>query len=173
MSNFFVILLKINLKHTNVKTSQKHTCAIAVSIQHLGDKWSLLLLRDMVMHKKTRFKEFRSSKEKIATNVLTNRLKHLQTEGFIKKLDPLGTKKSTRYIATDKGISSLPIIIELYLFSIQSLDESILDESQMRIKDEICIDRDFFEAKKKEDYLDFITDLKESLEVSNLLIQVS
>jgi DNA-binding HxlR family transcriptional regulator len=156
-----------------VKTSQKHTCAIAVSIQHLGDKWSLLLLRDMVMHKKTRFKEFRSSKEKIATNVLTNRLKHLQTEGFIKKLDPLGTKKSTRYIATDKGISSLPIIIELYLFSIQSLDESILDESQMRIKDEICIDRDFFEAKKKEDYLDFITDLKESLEVSNLLIQVS
>ena len=156
-----------------MKTSQKHTCAIAVSIQHLGDKWSLLLLRDMVMHKKTRFKEFRSSKEKIATNVLTNRLKHLQTEGFIKKLDPLGTKKSTRYIATDKGISSLPIIIELYLFSIQSLDESILDESQMRIKDEICIDRDFFEAKKKEDYLDFITDLKESLEVSNLLIQVS
>lgn len=156
-----------------MKTSQKHTCAIAVSIQHLGDKWSLLLLRDMVMHKKTRFKEFRSSKEKIATNVLTNRLKHLQTEGFIKKLDPLGTKKSTRYIATDKGISSLPIIIELYLFSIQSLDESILDESQMRIKDEICNDRDFFEAKKKKDYLDFITDLKESLEVSNLLIQAN
>ena len=123
-----------------MKTSQKHTCAIALSVQHLGDKWSLLLLRDMIMHKKTRFKEFRSSKEKIATNVLTNRLKHLQTEGFIKKLDPSGTKKSTRYIATDKGISSLPIIIELYLFSIQSLDESILDESQMRIKDEICND---------------------------------
>ena len=156
-----------------MKTSQKHTCAIALSVQHLGDKWSLLLLRDMIMHKKTRFKEFRSSKEKIATNVLTNRLKHLQTEGFIKKLDPLGTKKSTRYIATDKGISSLPIIIELYLFSIQSLDESILDESQMRIKDEICIDRDFFEAKKKKDYLDFITDLKESLERSNLLIQAN
>ena len=122
-----------------MKTSQKHTCAIALSVQHLGDKWSLLLLRDMIVHKKTRFKEFRSSKEKIATNVLTNRLKHLQAEGFIKKLDPLGTKKSTRYIATDKGISSLPIIIELYLFSIQSIDESILDESQLRIKDEICL----------------------------------
>lgn len=156
-----------------MKTSQKHTCAIALSVQHLGDKWSLLLLRDMIMHKKTRFKEFRSSKEKIATNVLTNRLKHLQTEGFIKKLDPLGTKKSTRYIATDKGISSLPIIIELYLFSIQSLDESILDESQMRIKDEIFNDRAFFEAKRKEAYLDFITDLKESLKLSYLLIQAN
>lgn len=156
-----------------MKTSQKHTCAIALSVQHLGDKWSLLLLRDMIMHKKTRFKEFRSSKEKIATNVLTNRLKHLQAEGFIKKLDPLGTKKSTRYIATDKGISSLPIIIELYLFSIQILDESILDESQLRIKDEICNDRTFFETKRKESYLDFITDLKQSLEVSNLLVEAS
>jgi len=156
-----------------VKTSQKHTCAIALSVQHLGDKWSLLLLRDIIVHKKTRFKEFRSSKEKIATNVLTNRLKHLQAEGFIKKLDPLGTKKSTRYIATDKGISSLPIIIELYLFSIQSIDESILDESQLIIKDEICNDRAFFESKRKEAYLDFITDLKQSLEVSNLLVEAS
>ena len=156
-----------------MKTSQKHTCAIALSVQHLGDKWSLLLLRDMIVHKKTRFKEFRSSKEKIATNVLTNRLKHLQAEGFIKKLDPLGTKKSTRYIATDKGISSLPIIIELYLFSIQSIDESILDESQLRIKDEICNDRAFFEVKRKEDYLHFITDLKQSLELSNLLVEAS
>ena len=156
-----------------MKTLPKRTCAIALSIQILGDKWSLLLLRDMIVHKKTRFKEFRSSKEKIATNVLTNRLKHLQAEGFIKKLDPLGTKKSTRYIATDKGISSLPIIIELYLFSIQSIDESILDESQLRIKDEICNDRAFFEAKRKEAYLDFITDLKQSLEVSNLLVEAS
>jgi len=156
-----------------VKTSQKHTCAIALSVQHLGDKWSLLLLRDMILHKKTRFKEFRSSKEKIATNVLTNRLKHLQTEGFIKKLDPSGTKKSTRYIATDKGISSLPIIIELYLFSIQILDESILDESQMKIKEEICRDRASFEVKRKEDYLHFITDLKQSLELSNLLVEAS
>ena len=113
------------------------------------------------------------SKEKIATNVLTNRLKHLQTEGFIKKLDPSGTKKSTRYIATDKGISSLPIIIELYLFSIQILDESILDESQMKIKEEICHDRASFEVKRKEDYLHFITDLKQSLELSNLLVEAS
>ena len=50
--------------------------------------------------------------------MLTNRLKTLVSEGLIEKLDPTGTKKSTRYLATDKGISSLPIIIEMYLFSI-------------------------------------------------------
>ena len=70
------------------------------------------------MHKKSRFKEFRSSKEKIATNILTNRLSFLLKEGFIDKITPLGTKKSTRYIALDIGILALPIIIEMYLFSI-------------------------------------------------------
>ena len=71
----------------------KRTCAIAYSIDLLGDKWSLLILRDVVIHKKTRFKEFRSSKEKIATNILTNRLKFLVENGFLEILDPHGFKK--------------------------------------------------------------------------------
>ena len=103
--------------------SLKHpyTCAIARSINILGDKWSLLILRDVILHKKSRFKEFKNSKEKIATNILSNRLKSLMEEGLLEKLDPSGTKKSTRYLATSKGIFSLPIIIDLYLFSIESV----------------------------------------------------
>jgi DNA-binding HxlR family transcriptional regulator len=62
----------------------KPTCAIAYSIDLLGDKWSLLILRDAILHKKTRFKQFRESKEKIATNILTNRLKFLLKEGFFR-----------------------------------------------------------------------------------------
>ena len=68
----------------------KRTCAIAYTIDLLGDKWSLLILRDVVVHKKTRFKEFRSSKEKIATNILTNRLRFLVENGFLEILDPYG-----------------------------------------------------------------------------------
>ena len=82
-----------------MKITPKPTCAIAYSIQQLGDKWSLLIMRDLVLHKKTRFKELRESKEKIASNILANRLKSLQLNGFIEKLDPTGTKKSTQYIA--------------------------------------------------------------------------
>ena len=108
-----------------MKITPKPTCAIAYSIQQLGDKWSLLILRDLIIHKKTRFKELRESKEKIASNILANRLKSLQVNGFIEKLDPTGTKKSTQYIATDKGISALPIIIELYSFSINFIDEDL------------------------------------------------
>jgi len=145
----------------NVKKND--TCAIAKSINLLGDKWSLLILRDAILHKKSRFKEFKSSKEKIATNILSNRLKSLLEASLIVKLNPLGTKKSTRYIATDKGISTLPIIIDLYSFSIDSIDESILNESQIKIKQAITSDRNLFEETKKNEYLNFIQELKSSL----------
>ena len=143
-----------------VNSSSKYTCAIARSVNLLGDKWSLLILRDIIMHKKSRFKEFRSSKEKIATNILTNRLSFLLKEGFIEKITPLGTKKSTRYISLDKGISVLPIIIELYLFSIHSIEESILDDSQITIKNALISDHKLFQEKRIEEYLVFAEELR-------------
>lgn len=138
----------------------KRTCAIAYSIDLLGDKWSLLILRDVVIHKKTRFKEFRSSKEKIATNILTNRLKFLIENGFLEILDPHGFKKNKQYLGTQKAISTLPIIIELYLFSIDSIDESELNESQILIKKEILGDRLSFKNRVTEEYTNFVEGLK-------------
>ena len=143
-----------------MNSSKKYTCAIANSANILGDKWNLLILRDIILHKKSRFKEFMSSKEKIATNVLTKKLNVLLEEGFIGKLTPLGTKKSTRYIALDKGISALPIIIEMYLFSIHSIDESVLDDSQIAIKNALTTNRDLFEKEKIKQCLDFSEELR-------------
>ena len=140
--------------------SLKRTCAIAYSIDLLGDKWSLLILRDVVIHKKTRFKEFRNSKEKIATNILTNRLKFLVEKGFLEILDPHGFKKNKQYLGTQKAISTLPIIIELYLFSIDSIDESELNESQILIKKEILDDRLSFKNRVTEEYTNFVEGLK-------------
>ena len=129
----------------------------------LGDKWSLLILRDIIVHKKSRFKEFKDSKEKIATNILANRLKSLSNHGLIKKLDPTGTKKSTRYIATSRGISVLPIIIELYLFSINSIDETTLDSSQVNIKEKITTNRKLFEKNRIAEYLNFVQELRDTI----------
>ena len=136
------------------------SCAIAYSANLLGDKWSLLILRDVVIHKKTRFKEFRNSKEKIATNILTNRLKFLVEKGFLEILDPHGFKKNKQYLGTQKAISTLPIIIELYLFSIDSIDESELNESQILIKKEILGDRLSFKNRVTEEYINFVEGLK-------------
>ena len=143
-----------------MNSSKKYTCAIACSANILGDKWNLLILRDIILHKKSRFKEFMSSKEKIATNVLTKKLTILLEEGFIGKLTPLGTKKSTRYIALDKGISALPIIIEMYLFSIRSIDESVLDDSQIAIKNALITNRGAFKEETIKQYLDFSKELR-------------
>lgn len=140
-----------------------HTCAIAYSVSMLGDKWSLLILRDIIVHKKSRFKELKDSKEKIATNILANRLKSLSEIGLIEKLDPTGTKKSTRYIATSSGISALPIIIELYLFSINSIDETTLDASQINIKEKITTNRKFFEKNTITEYLNFVQELRDTI----------
>ena len=156
-----------------MKITPKPTCAIAYSIQQFGDKWSLLIMRDLIMHKKTRFKELRESKEKIASNILANRLKSLQVIGFIEKLDPTGTKKSTRYIATTKGINALPIIIELYLFSIHYIDESLLNESQLIIKKQIISNRVLFEETKRSEYIAFIEGLKIELNKFKLLAQLN
>ena len=143
-----------------MNSPKKYTCAIARSVNLIGDKWSLLILRDIILHKKSRFKEFISSKEKIASNILTNRLNFLLKEGFIEKITPLGTKKSTRYIALDKGVSVLPIIIEMYLFSIHSIEESILDDSQITIKNALINNRQTFEVKIIEEYFVFAKELR-------------
>ncbi len=142
-----------------MKTIER-TCAIAYSINLLGDKWSLLILRDAILHKKSKFKEFVGSKEKIATNILTNRLKFLVEEGFLELLDPEGFKKNKQYLATERGLSALPIIMELYLFSIDSIEESVLNASQIKIKKQITTNRKDFEKQRKKEYIEFVQSLK-------------
>ncbi len=144
------------------------TCAIARSTKVLGDSWSLLIMRDIICHKHSKFKHFKASKEKIASNILTNRLKSLLEMGLIEKLDPNGSKKSTTYIATQKGMDSLPIICQMYLFSIDSIDENLLDDMQKNIKKQIKGDLALFQKTKISEYIDFVEELREALEVSKL-----
>jgi DNA-binding HxlR family transcriptional regulator len=134
----------------------------------LGDSWSLLILRDIIFHKHSKFKHFKASKEKIASNILTNRLKSLVAIGLIEKLDPNGSKKSTTYIATQKGMDSLPIICQMYLFSIDSVNENLLDDKQKNIKKQIKDDFVLFQKEKISEYIAFVEELREALEVSKL-----
>ena len=148
-----------------MRLKKNATCASASTINLLGYKWSLLSLRDIIHLKKCRLYEFKSSIVKIATNILSNRLKTLLEASLIEKLNPLGTKKSTQYIATDKGISTLPIIMNLYLFSIDSIDESVLNDSQIQIKEAITLDRHAFEESRKKEYIKLVQELKSTLEL--------
>ena len=143
-------------------------CPIALSISYVGDKWTLIILRDLILYKKTRFKELKASSRKIATNILTNRLKMLLKEGFIVYLNPAGTKKSRQYIVTNKGLLTLPILFELYIFSIHSIDESELSAADLDFKKEFLSDMTLFKEKKTKDYLDFVQVLQKTIPLSSI-----
>ena len=95
--------------------SHRSACPISFTLDFFGDKWTLLILRDMIIKNKTTFAEFQQSDEGIASNILTNRLKMLEGYGFVFKY-PVQGKSRTAYFLTPKGITIVPIIIEMALW---------------------------------------------------------
>ena len=138
------------------KADFRSTCAIARTLDLVGDTWSLLILRDMLFHQKSTFKEFSESKEKIATNILSQRLIYLTDCGFITKIQLKSTKKSTIYVATQQGLNMLPILVELYQFSINSISEEVLNDSQLMYKATILKNPEAFIESKRKAYAVFI-----------------
>jgi DNA-binding HxlR family transcriptional regulator len=88
-------------------------CPISCSLDLLGDRWSLLIVRDMVFVKKRFFKEFLSSDEGIATNILTDRLGRLEATGIITKRPDPANRRRVIYTLTEKGIALIPLLVEL------------------------------------------------------------
>lgn len=93
-------------------TFQRSTCPIATALDILGDKWTLVVLRDLLIGKK-RFGEFLESPEKITTNILTDRLRRLEHEGFIERRAYQHKPPRYEYYPTSRGESLLPLLQEL------------------------------------------------------------
>ncbi|WCT13754.1 winged helix-turn-helix transcriptional regulator [Mucilaginibacter jinjuensis] len=91
-------------------------CPISYTLDVFGDKWSFLILRDMITHGKSSFLEWKASDEKIAPSVLTAKLALLVREGFlVKKASPQNASKFLYYL-TEKGIETIPIILDMFAF---------------------------------------------------------
>ena len=95
----------------------RSTCLIASALDLIGDKWSLLIVRDMLMHRKKTFKEFAACEEKVATNLLSSRLKMLESLEVLSKQKLPDNRKENIYLLTEKGIDLAPIIMELVVWS--------------------------------------------------------
>ena len=91
-------------------------CPIAFSLDYLGDKWALLILRDLMFTNKSTYGDFLASAEKIATNILADRLKLLEANGFIKSTVSSEKKNKFIYSLTEKGIDLVPVIVELMIW---------------------------------------------------------
>jgi len=92
-------------------------CPMATGLDVLGDKWSLLILRDMLFGHKTLFNEFKESPEAMPSKMLSNRLRKLEILGFISRHKGNLNKKSVYYFLEKKGIETLPFMVELMLFT--------------------------------------------------------
>ena len=92
-------------------------CPVNVSLERFGDRWSLLLIRDMMVRGYKTFKEFEESGEGIATNILANRLVRLQESGMVvTERDPEDGRR-VYYRLTEKGIELAPVMLELLLWA--------------------------------------------------------
>jgi DNA-binding HxlR family transcriptional regulator len=106
-----------------MKKEFRSGCPVSSSLDVVGDKWSLLIIRDMlVKHKKT-FKQISDSYEKIAPSILSARLKLLESYKLIFKTKAPENKKENIYLLTEKGIRLTPIIIEFCLWGNYNMRE--------------------------------------------------
>lgn len=110
--------MQVDLYFCIVKKYKKRSdCPISSALDIVGDKWSLLIIRDIALQGKNTYNEFLKSEEKIATNILADRLSLLEWAEIITKEEHPESKAKIFYRLTNKGVDLLPILIEMILWS--------------------------------------------------------
>ncbi|KZN37966.1 hypothetical protein N480_14580 [Pseudoalteromonas luteoviolacea S2607] len=92
-------------------------CPISNVLDHVGDKWSLLIIRDLMFFGKHTYSDLQNSDEKMATNILSSRLEKLESDGLITKQSDPKDKRKKIYRLTGAGIDMLPILLEMIIWS--------------------------------------------------------
>jgi len=92
-------------------------CPLNASVEMLGDRWSLLILRDMMIRGYRSFNEFLRSDEKIASNILADRLRRLESYGIIATERDDSDGRKVIYSLTEKGIDLAPVLTEMVLWA--------------------------------------------------------
>jgi DNA-binding HxlR family transcriptional regulator len=106
------------MKTTNNETLRSH-CAVNYGVEVFGDRWSLLIIRDIVFAGKRTYGAFLKSEEGIATNVLASRLAFLEGQGILSKAPSLEDGRKDVYTLTEKGLDLIPIMLNIVLWSAQ------------------------------------------------------
>jgi DNA-binding HxlR family transcriptional regulator len=92
---------------------RRSDCPISYALDFVGDKWTLIVLRDLIMVRKRYFQEFLASDEKIASNILASRLKLLECAGLVTRQTDPAHGRRVIYAPTEKALDLLPAMLEL------------------------------------------------------------
>src|SRR6202167_3670659 len=96
---------------------RRSECPLNASVEMLGDRWSLLIIRDMMLRGFQTYKEFLESHEGIATNILADRLRKLEAHGIITAEPDTSDRRKMIYSLTPKGIDLAPVLTEMVLWA--------------------------------------------------------
>lgn len=98
------------MKH---RYQRRSDCPINFALETVGDAWSLLIIRDIVYFGKHTYGEFLASEEGIATNILADRLAHLEQKGILMKKPHETERRKEIFVLTEKGLDLIPILVEM------------------------------------------------------------
>ena len=111
-------------------------CPITSALDIVGDKWTLVIIKQMLLEGKKTFKDFSESAEAIASNILSSRLKMLEEYKIIRKEKLPHNKKTNIYLLTEKGVGLTPTILELTLWcdgNIREYHSSIISDNRIEM----------------------------------------
>ncbi len=99
-----------------LKSKPRSGCPVSISLEIFGDRWSLLIIRDLMVRGYRTFKQFEQSGEGIATNILADRLQKLETAGILRVESEPTDARRLNYRLTEKGIDLAPVLLELLIW---------------------------------------------------------
>jgi len=132
---------------------KRSDCPISSSLDIWGDKWSLLIVRDLMFSKQCTYGDFLKSDEKIATNILASRLQMLEENGVIIKQDHPDSKAKVLYKLTQKGVDLIPIMIEINLWASKYFT---LPAERKKLLEEVKKDKEGFIRAKTAELLEHL-----------------
>lgn len=98
---------------------KRSVCPVNAIVEIVGDQWSLLILRDILLLERSRFSEFRDADEGVATNILAKRLKHLLDHGLIERHPDPADGRGSIYLPTDRAMDLIPVLLAMIAWSAQ------------------------------------------------------
>lgn len=136
-----------------MELKRRSQCPISFSLDVFGDKWSLLILRDILFYNRSHFRDFMPM-ERVATNILSDRLNKLESAGFITKTRDSRFKNQFVYDTTLEGWSLLPLLIEMTLWGLEYDPESLASQEFIkRVQEEKPkVVREITRAIKRRDF---------------------
>lgn len=115
---------------TMSKEDVRSHCAVNYGVEIFGDRWSLLIIRDIVFAGKKTYGEFMKSEERIATNVLASRLFSLEEQGILARAPNPDDKRKDFYTLTEKGLDLIPVVLNIVVWSAKYDSQSYARHSE-------------------------------------------